>query len=297
MGEIRATRVAVIGDLAGHSAQLRRTLEDLGVGFDADADVCGQGWDDVDIDWPPGLHVVQVGDLVHRGPDSLGVVLLADRLIGMGVWTQVVGNHEQVYVDRPVFEWPEVIDQQASDLLRTWWSDGRMVPGAVIETASDGDWLVTHAGLAAGFWEYGLGRPRSREDVLEALKEAADDGALWHPGRMLTGRVDSNAGPVWAEAGHEVYRSWIDADEASPFHQVHGHSTAYSWDEREWRADRRVRRISEVDELRRHVTFTQRGRRFVGVDPDHGVAAAVTSAALMLEGVVVCTPGLLRRGT
>ncbi len=289
MGEVVAARAAIIGDPAGHSAELRRTLEELGVTFSADGTVTGDGWDDVDIDWPTGLHVVQVGDLVHRGPDSLGTVLLVDRLIGLGVWTQIVGNHEQVYVDRPIFEWPEVIDPAASGLLRAWWGDGRMVPGVVVETASDGDWLVTHGGLTADYWEHGLGGPTSRDDFLRALREAADDGALWHPGRMLTGKVERNAGPVWAEAGYEVYPSWIDAAEPSPFHQVHGHASAYWWDDQQWHCDRRVRRTATADELLRHVTFTDRDRRLVGIDPDHGIDPALIHTPFVLEDAVVHT--------
>lgn len=287
MGATRAARAAVIGDLAGHSAELRRSLEDLGALFGTEGDIWGEEWEDVEIDWPAGLQVVQVGDLVHRGPDSLGIVLLVDRLIGLGVWTQIVGNHEQIYVDRPIFEWPEVIDPVASDLLRAWWRDGRMAPGAVIETAADGDWLVTHGGLTAGYWDHGLGRPTTRGDMLNALKEAAEDGALWHPGKMLTGRAEQHAGPVWAEAGYEVYPSWIDADEPSPFHQIHGHSTAFWWDEQKWRCDRRVQKAASFDDVRRHIRFTERERRFVGIDPAHDIDPAPNHAPFVLRDVTI----------
>ena len=249
----------------------------------------GAAWQDVDIDWPDGLHVVQVGDLVHRGPDSLGVVLLADRLIGLGVWTQVVGNHEQQYVDTPRFDWPETIDPEASDLLREWWGDGRMSAAAVLETEADDAWLITHAGLTAGFWEHGLGRPTTTDSLLAALTEARNDGVLWHPGRMLTGDVDRNAGPVWAEAGFEVYPSWLDVDALMPFHQIHGHSTAYWWDRRAWRCDRRVRRYAIADERTRHVTFDLRGGRIVGIDPGHALDPAPAHAPLLIEDAIVRT--------
>ncbi|MFT4235968.1 MAG: metallophosphoesterase [Microbacterium sp.] len=281
-------RVAVIGDITGHPAELRRVLEGLGTRFDGATSV-GRGWRDIAIGWPDDLHVVQVGDLIHRGPDSLGVVLLVDRLIARGAWTQVVGNHEQLYVDRPVFVWPERIDDEAVARLRAWWADGRMAPGAIIETASEGDWLVTHAGLTAGFWEHGLGAPTTAGDTLAALREAASDGALWHPGRMLTGTVDFNAGPVWADAGAEVYPSWQGSEHASPFHQAHGHSTAYDWDAGAWLGPRGIRPHTRLDEQQRLVTFTTGERRFVGTDPGHGAAASPVHGALVLHDAAVRT--------
>ena len=57
----RGARVAVIGDVGGHLAELRRELVRLGA-------------DEETGELPDDLTIVQVGDLVHRGPDSAGVV-------------------------------------------------------------------------------------------------------------------------------------------------------------------------------------------------------------------------------
>jgi hypothetical protein len=46
----------VIGDIGGHLSELRTELVRLGAGPD--------GW------LPDDLIVVQVGDLIHRGPDT-----------------------------------------------------------------------------------------------------------------------------------------------------------------------------------------------------------------------------------
>jgi hypothetical protein len=60
-------RVAVIGDIGGHLNELRTELVRLGAGQDGRL--------------PDDLIVVQVGDLIHRGPDSDGVVALVDRYL------------------------------------------------------------------------------------------------------------------------------------------------------------------------------------------------------------------------
>ena len=61
-------RIAVIGDVGGHLGHLRAALIALG----ADGD---------DLRLPSDLTVIQVGDLVDRGPDSSGVLDLVGRLL------------------------------------------------------------------------------------------------------------------------------------------------------------------------------------------------------------------------
>ena len=58
MGVVMA-RVAVIGDVGGHADQLRKVLRELGAESEQ---------------LPSDLIVIQVGDLVDRGPDSIGVL-------------------------------------------------------------------------------------------------------------------------------------------------------------------------------------------------------------------------------
>ena len=49
---------------------------------------------------PEGLAIIQVGDLVHKGPDSGECFALADRFLvsSPGRWVQLVGNHEAQYL-------------------------------------------------------------------------------------------------------------------------------------------------------------------------------------------------------
>ena len=94
-------RVAVIGDVGGHLSELRRELVRLGA-------------DEETGELPADLTIVQVGDLVHRGPDSAGVVRLVDRHLRArpGQWIQLVGNHEAQYLTAPAFAWPERLDEE-----------------------------------------------------------------------------------------------------------------------------------------------------------------------------------------
>lgn len=269
------TRIAVIGDVGGHFAPLVHLLGELGVRFGTD------------IDWPDDLQVVQVGDLVHRGPASAEVVGLVAGLLDRGVWTQIVGNHEQLYVDRPVFGWSESIDETAQTQLRDWWTDGRLRAAAAVTDDSGEEWLITHAGLTAGFWRHGLGAPDGAGATVEALKEAADDGALWHPGTMLLGVDDDNAGPVWAAAGTEVYPSWPRLEAELPFNQIHGHSSAFDWNRSRWSAESWIRPQIRLDLDSRHAAFEHSGRRIVGIDPCHLAEAAPVFKPLVLHGTVI----------
>jgi hypothetical protein len=60
-------RVAVVGDIGGHATELRAELTRLG--------------EDKDGRLPSDLVVIQVGDLIHRGPDSDDVVKLVDNYL------------------------------------------------------------------------------------------------------------------------------------------------------------------------------------------------------------------------
>lgn len=72
-------RVDIIGDVHGEIDALRALLARLG----CDAERCT-------VERP----IVFVGDLVDRGPDSVAVVDLVQRLVEAGVAQAVLGNHE-----------------------------------------------------------------------------------------------------------------------------------------------------------------------------------------------------------
>ncbi|KAH6900341.1 calcineurin-like phosphoesterase [Thelonectria olida] len=72
IGDQRTRRLLIVGDVHGHLPELKRLLDKIG--FDREA----------------GDHVILVGDLVNKGPDSAGVVQFA---MDMGAHA-VKGNNE-----------------------------------------------------------------------------------------------------------------------------------------------------------------------------------------------------------
>ena len=249
----------MIGDVGGHLAALRFELFRLGADPHTGA-------------LPPGLTVVQVGDLVHRGPDSEGVVALVDRYLREqpGQWIQIVGNHEAFYLTEPMFHWRERIAEPTAATLMRWWSDGSMRAAAALPTVA-GDYLVTHAGLTAGFWRSVIGWPAAAADAAAALNELIGnrDSTLFRAGMMLGHRVSGSAGPVWADASSELVPSWFQT--RMPFGQVHGHSSIVDWSTGALRGSEAVAMSTVVNPLARHETTTLLGGEIVGVDPCHGV--------------------------
>jgi hypothetical protein len=255
----RRVRHALVGDVGGHATALFDELVRLGA-------------DPSSGRLPDDLHVVQVGDLVHRGPDSDQVVALVDRYLTQqpDQWTQLVGNHEMQYLRDPVFEWPERLHARAVDTLRRWWAEGLMAVAAAVPSAG-GAHLVTHAGVTADFWELVLDGAPSAEQATAALNALAQGGCdeLVRAGEMLHGaRQEGPVGPLWASASTELLPSWLGR--ALPFSQVHGHSSLYDWDRGAFRSTAAVAALTTVDQAARHETSSLAGGRIVGVDPCHG---------------------------
>jgi hypothetical protein len=254
----KALRVSVIGDVSGHRDALWAELVRLGMN--------------------PGTHqlaegmgVVLVGDLVDRGPDSLGVLDLVERLWEtnpdrVGV---LVGNHEANWLGRTqVFiadTTPEVVVRLGALARRGLFSV------AAVVGAGDDDVLITHAGLSVGAWVQ-LGRPLGARAAAAALAEAWETGGgvVFNEGRML-GEVNPVApGVLWTECGFELYGPWINAG-AVPFSQVHGHSSVVGWERRRTWGPAWVMELVELDEERRHTRVELDGGFLLGVDPGLGV--------------------------
>jgi hypothetical protein len=276
-----AGRVAVIGDVGGHRELLLACLRGLGA----------TGPDEAP-ELPADLTVVQVGDLVHRGPDSPGVLRLVDHFLRTagGRWVQLAGNHEQLYIDEPPFIWNEHLDDASVELLRGWWEAGTMRAAAAVEDGGGRQWFAAHGGLTAGFWRADLDRPATAAEAAERVNAlvTAGDQRLWRPGSMLTGVPTWDAGPVWAAAGDELYPSWLHRFDTSgkvpPFAQVHGHSQAAPWSGRAWTPPDAVAGKLTVDARRRQQWCDAGGVPLVGVDPGHGTAGVRQFEPLLLDG-------------
>ncbi|GAA1035127.1 hypothetical protein GCM10009557_41870 [Virgisporangium ochraceum] len=245
------TRIVIVGDVGGCADELRRVV------LPATED--------------PDAIVVQVGDLVDRGPDSAGVLaLVAERLTAAPRrWIQLIGNHEGQYLGGERF-WPEPLGDDDADLLRRWWLTDRMRVACAVRTADGEEFLVTHAGITVDAWRE-LGEPVTATTAADLLNTRPEP-LLWH-----------DRGPLWAEAAPHLYRSWLDGPVAPPFGQVHGHSTIVSYTRRAWTCPELIRARSTVDWDARHTTTRVSGVRFVAVDPKHGRTGAPAWSPLVLE--------------
>lgn len=257
-------RFAVIGDVGGQLDELRRELTRLGA-------------DPAAGRLPDDLTVVQVGDLVHRGPDSAGVVALVDRFLQAHPdrWLQLVGNHETRYLAAPSFGWPERLDDASAATLQGWWHDGLLRVAAVTPAPGGGEALVTHAGLTSGYWRSVLGAPSTATEAAAALNALIGDSSdvLFRAGQLLLGGgPDLTAGPLWAVAATELVPSWLGAGPA--FSQIHGHTSLYLWDEHRFQAREEIARRTTIDEAARHETTKLGGTMIIGTDPGHGIRPA-----------------------
>ena len=269
-------RVAVIGDVGGQLPALVDQLAALGA-------------DPVTFTLPADLTVIQVGDLMHRGPDSPGVIDLVDRVMTEqpDQWVQLVGNHEALYLSLPQFHWPERLPGAFQEVINRWWGTARLRIAAAVEVGGqDAQWLVTHAGLTQGFWRHFLGMPGSGVDAARALNRlvgSLHEKWLFRPGVMVTETIDLSAGPMWASAPDELIPSWREAALRMPFQQVHGHSSLIDWATgRHLGVPDRVGPFAQDDRLR-HTTSLIGDRRIIGVDPGHARRPAPTWGPLVLE--------------
>jgi len=268
----------VLGDVGGHLWMLRRCLQELGA-------------DTARATVPDDLVVVQVGDLVHKGPDSAGVVALVDRMISgaPGQWIQLIGNHEgQEGLGGPHF-WPESLSESAQADLRRWVESDQARLAVALDTVEYGPTLVTHAGLTREKWEV-IGRPDRPEAAAAALNTelAAHPDRAFAAGEWLGVKPRLPVGVAWASP-RELLGSWDM--EPLPFSQVHGHASPRHWTSDTWATGlpRRTTARATVDPVKRHSDFLwPGGGHVVCVDPDFGAdAASVPLIPLIVNGEVL----------
>jgi len=262
----------VIGDVGGHAGALGRTLVAIGA-------------DPATWKLPEGVCAVSVGDLIDRGPDSLGCVAIARACYeaNNGNYVQLVGNHEANWLEAggPYFNTRS--DPGAVEALAAWVKDGGVYLAAAVEGHGSGT-LVTHAGMTSALWK-ALGEPRSASEAARLINDGWDHELhvnVTRPGLMLSGGGSKHGGGVyWAEAARELAMSWRGV--AMPFDQVHGHSSAWRWRDGCWE----VANYGEkrwIDEKRRHVFTEIGGAKIVGVDPGLWVRDEVSFEAYPVVG-------------
>ena len=252
-------RAAVFGDIQGHRDAFEQSLIALGLSPSSGGSV-------------PGLCVVQVGDLIHKGPDSDAVIEMVDRFVAAddGGWIQLVGNHEGQYVGGPMF-WGDVIGDGAQRTLAGWYVDGRLDIATSVTDSSGEEWLISHGGLTLDKWRL-IGEPSSAAEAAELLNAEfrTTPGVALAPGIMLQGETGP-PGAAWAEPSRELYSPWLRHGSA-PFNQIHGHASPWSFAAGRWwgGTPRAVRKAMEIDQESRHSLLPVGDRRFVGVDTANG---------------------------
>lgn len=154
----------VIGDVHGCLAELEELLGELGYAIQRD----GEGRA-VDAIHPEGRRALFLGDLVDRGPDSVGVLRLAMGMHGAGHALAVPGNHEEKLVaaldgkrktlGHGLAETMLQLSRESDDFRREVrdWAHG-LVSHLVLD---DGKLVVAHAGLKEAYHGRSSGRVRA----------------------------------------------------------------------------------------------------------------------------------------
>lgn len=267
-------RIAVIGDVGGHAEPLRHELNRLGARLDGSL--------------PDDLIVIQVGDLIHRGPDSAEVVDIVDNYLRTqpAQWLQLIGNHEAHYLQPPVFAWPESLSCRHIRTINRWWQNGSAAVAASVEIAHE-SFLITHAGVTAEFWAAVLDGPATATEAVRRINELARAGAdtVFRAGIFLHGTTAPDAGPLWADTATELLPGW--ADHHLPFSQIHGHNSITTWRGDDTAVPRTgIDALVTIDADAKHETVHLAGGRLIGIDPDHRDTPTNPWRALELTGKV-----------
>lgn len=154
----------IVGDVHGCLAELLELMERLG--YVVERDDAGRA---VDAVHPDGRTLIFVGDLIDRGPDSVGVLRLAMGMTASGNALAVPGNHEakliraldgaKVQVSHGLETTLAELSEETPEFqraVRNWCYD--LVSHLVLD---DGRLVIAHAGLKEAYHGRASGRVRS----------------------------------------------------------------------------------------------------------------------------------------
>lgn len=267
-----AQRYALFGDVQGFCAIYAEALQALGV--DTNVGVV-----------PSDLTVIQVGDLIHKGPDSDAAIDMVDKLLRRSPenYVQLTGNHEGQYLGGPVF-WPGTISDDHARTLAKWFVEGASRIAYPLHTIEHGPVLVSHGGMSHRRWT-DLGEPDDVTGVARALNEEFwhDPASALRPGIMLRGEIGP-PGVAWTEPVRELYEPWLVADRV-PFAQVHGHASPYNWAMRGFYrgVPRALKKNLTIDTAARHTRLEIGGHAFLGIDTAFGPRDVAPIVPLILH--------------
>lgn len=240
------------------------TLSELGVQVD-DRDVPRR------VQWPDDLVVVQVGDLVHKGPVSELVVAVVDGLFRRtGRWVQLVGNHEAQYLPGGIDFWVPRVDRVIGDRIAEWWDEGWMRPAVAIDDDRLGPVLVSHGGMTVRSWQE-LGEPDHVEAARLLARPEHHARHVLAAGQMAA--RDADPGVAWTEPHRELRSPWLLRGKEAlgvPFSQVHGHAQPLLPVSEGRGVPADLRSSTDVVAATGHVRTRTGGRVIVGIDPGAG---------------------------
>ena len=210
----------IFGDTGGHANELFTALSELGVDLKTG-------------EIPEDIHILHVGDLVHKGPGTDRIVALVNRVASKNPerWTQIIGNHEAMHIglSKP-FTKCNCSDTTISTLISLRDSNflklAASVSGDNFSEIAGKDALITHAGLTNTLWRE-AGR-LSAQGMVDHINMNLNNYLA--AGLVPTDVYNEKAGVFWAEALHEVRGSWVKSGDEAPFHQVHGHIPLFKWE-------------------------------------------------------------------
>lgn len=273
------SRIAVMGDVGGHFTSLQKELIRLGANDD--------------LELPDDLTIIQIGDIVHRGPDSDLVVEYINRQLNIHPdrWIQLLGNHECYYFFNPhLFDWDKEISPASQEFLLDWWNTDKAKLAVSFSDKNGKDYLVTHAGITFSFWERRLGKPEKAASAarkINAMKEY-DLPTLLHSGVMIEGKdVDGLAGPIWAEATREVNPGWMVAENGMPFNQIHGHSVSYDWYAEKFQNTYTGTTEVTIEKAKKHVHVPIGEREIIEIDPNHTEVPQLEWESIVFEDAIL----------
>lgn len=218
-------KVLVYGDIGGWFDPFLKSLNKYGVEYE-----------DGIFNVPDGLTVIQVGDLVDRGPDSDKLVQVVDKTIDhTDNWIQLLGNHEANHYDKAAKfgGYDHYTTKESQEIIRTWFHKQPSIAVSVFVQDEVLPYLITHSGVHPAWYEYfhrRLDEPDKNTDAFTRYINNLSEVDAFAPGWMMS--CEGIPGPIWAVAFREIVCPWIDYMENNlelPFHQVHGHSSVFNF--------------------------------------------------------------------
>lgn len=278
-------KYAIFGDVGGYADRFIRGLNNIGV-------------DTENYVIPDDLTIVQVGDLVHKGPDTPKVIEMVNGFIRKYPtrWVQLAGNHELPYLTNQRKFMNEEITAEDKAILREWYNESLIHPSYAFEDKDGEKYLVTHAGLTFTNWINNHGGNPDVYAVNEKIR-ATDWNEMLTWGLMLGSRYPNTLANIfWAEAPNELYASWEHSKNKveAPFNQIHGHTSLIKWhkDGNIWRNNypQWIMYNLDIDFENHRTTWSDVSpngnlKRFYAIDEDFDKdTPSIASHPLIIEG-------------